>query len=169
MDEYYRGNEKRQLSQKESVTLKSVLGKLIQQEFGREGYLQYAEKLDKKESMDIFCDIYEKLRHESAEDLNHALKKLLDSVQASIRISRNFLYISLGFVVTVVALILLMPPAPVLYVLCALAGVSYLYKAVEFLCNRYCDRDVRMVLIYKIALFHLLEESGLQKEGHELQ
>ena len=39
--------------------VKSVLGKLIQQEFGRESYQLYAEKLERKESMDIFCDIYE--------------------------------------------------------------------------------------------------------------
>lgn len=148
--------------------MKSVLGKLIQQEFGKDGYARYTEKLNKKESMDIFCEIYEKLRHESSDDLNHALKKLLDSVQVSIRISRNFWYITLGFAVTAVTLLMLGLPAIVLYVAWSVAGVCYLYKAVEFFRNRFCDRDVRIVLIYKIALFHLLEESCLQKEGHEL-
>lgn len=148
--------------------MKSVLGKLIQQEFGKDGYTRYTEKLNKKESMDIFCEIYEKLRHESSDDLNHALKKLLDSVQVSIRISRNFWYITLGFVVTAATLLLLGLPTVVLYASWAVAGGCYLYKAVEFFRNRYCDRDVRIILIYKIALFHLLEESCLQKEGHEL-
>lgn len=148
--------------------MKSVLGKLIQQEFGKDGYARYTEKLNKKESMDIFCEIYEKLRHESSDDLNHALKKLLDSVQVSIRISRNFLYITLGFVVTAVTLLLLDLPTVVLYAAWGIAGGCYLYKAAEFFRNRYCDRDVRIVLIYKIALFHLLEESCLQKEEHGL-
>lgn len=148
--------------------MKSVLGKLIQQEFGREGYARYTEKLNNKQSMDIFCDIYEKLRHESSDDLNYALKKLLESVQISIRISRNFLYIALGFAVTLITLLLLELPAMVLVLTGGAAVISFGYKTIEFFRNRYCDRDIRIVLIYKIALFHLLEECCLQKEGHEL-
>ena len=128
--------------------VKSVLGKLIQREFGKERYACYADKLKRKQSMDVFCDIYEKLSHSSEEELDLALKGLLDTVQQSIGISRNFIYIVTGFAVT--------------------AGLIFLYKTCEFVKNRYCDRDIRIVLIYKIALFHLLEESCLQEEQHEL-
>lgn len=148
--------------------MKSVLGKLIQQEFGKECYARYTEKLNQKQSMDIFCDIYEKLRHESSENLNYALKKLLESVQISIRISRNFLYITLGFAVTLFTLIFLGLPTVVLVPAGGAAVLCFAYKTIEFFRNRYCDRDIRIVLIYKIALFHLLEECCLQKEGHEL-
>lgn len=148
--------------------MKSVLGKLIQQEFGRESYAAYTEKLDNRQSMDIFCDIYEKLRHESSDDLNYALKKLLQSVQISIRISRNFLYIVLGFAVTLATLLFLGLPPVIFAVAGGAAVICFGYKTVEFIRNRYCDRDIRIVLIYKIALFHLLEECCLQKQGHEL-
>ena len=47
--------------------VKSVLGKLIQREFGKERYACYADKLKRKQSMDVFCDIYEKLSHSSEE------------------------------------------------------------------------------------------------------
>ena len=90
--------------------MKSVLGKLIQREFGRDAYASYREKMNQKQSMDIFCDIYERLRHESSDDLNHALKNLLESVQISIRISRNFLYIVMGFAITFLTLLLLELP-----------------------------------------------------------
>ncbi|MCH5264911.1 MAG: hypothetical protein J1F02_03355 [Lachnospiraceae bacterium] len=145
--------------------MKSVLGKLIQQEFGRECYEIYAEKLEQKESMDIFCDIYEKLCSKSPAHLNLALKNLLDSVQVSIRISRNFLYITIGYLMALVVLFLLGTASVILYPAVAAVSVCYGYKWVEFMRNRYCDRDVRIVLIYKIALFHLLEENCLQKEG----
>ena len=49
--------------------VKSVLGKLIQREFGKERYACYADKLKRKQSMDVFCDIYEKLSHSSEEEL----------------------------------------------------------------------------------------------------
>lgn len=148
--------------------MKSVLGKLIQQEFGRESYAAYTEKLNNKQSMDIFCDIYERLRHESSDDLNYALKKLLESVQISIRISRNFLYIALGFAVTLVTLVFLGLPSVVFAFAGGAAILCFAYKTIEYVRNRYCDRDIRIVLIYKIALFHLLEECCLQNEGHEL-
>jgi hypothetical protein len=148
--------------------VKSVLGKLIQRRFGCERYTIYTEKLNKKESMDIFCDIYRNLCQQSQEDLNDALKELLGYVQMSIRISRNFLYITMGYMVAVAMLLLLELSWMILIPSLAVVSTCYLYKLVEFVRNRYCDRDVRIVLIYKIALFHLLEESCLQKEGHEL-
>lgn len=143
--------------------VQSVLGKLIQREFGRERYCLYSDKLSKKESMDIFCDIYEILRQQPAEDLNRSLKELLESVQTSIRISRNFFGISIG---TLAGVLLLLCFGLSTYVLCGalgLVGICYLYKLVEYMKNRYCDTDVKIVLIYKIALFHLLEENCLQK------
>lgn len=148
--------------------MKSVLGKLIQQKFGRERYVIYTQKLDTKESMDIFCDIYEELKDKSPDNLNQALKELLNSVQVSVRISKNFVYISLGYIVTMLALLLLDISWLIMYPAVILASLCYVYKFIEFIKNRYCDRDVRIVLIYKIALFHLLEETCLQNESSEV-
>jgi len=139
--------------------VKSVLGKFIQQKFGRERYTIYTKKLNQKESMDIFCDIYEKLRIQSTEELNQSLKELLGTVQTSIRISRNFLYISIGYVMALLLLIGFELNWYIFFPAVGLLSLSYLYKFAEFFKNRYCDKDVRIVLIYKIALFHLLEEN----------
>lgn len=148
--------------------MKSVLGKFIQREFGKERYCCYADKLRKKESMDIFCDIYEKLQHKDSEMLNEALRELLETIQTSIRISKNFLYITMGCVVAILTLLFLALPVKILFSSLIAVSICYLYKLVEFFSNRYCDKDVKIVLIYKIALFHLLEESCLQREGHEI-
>ena len=104
----------------------------------------------------------------SHRELDLALKGLLDTVQQSIGISRNFIYIVAGFAVTVLTLVFLQLPAVVFAITAVTAGLIFLYKTCEFVKNRYCDRDIRIVLIYKIALFHLLEESCLQEEQHEL-
>lgn len=148
--------------------MKSVLGKFIQKEFGRDSYVHYADKLDRKESMDVFCDIYGRLRQEDSDNLNESLRSLLDTIQISIRISKSFWYVTLGCLVTTVTLLLLSLPVVVLYASLMVTAVCYCYKAAEFVCNRYCDRDVKIVLIYKIALFHLLEENCLQKDEHEI-
>ncbi len=139
--------------------MRSVLGKLIQQEFGRERYQIYTKKLNNRESMDIFCDIYVSLLDKSQDCLNESLVKLLDSVQESIQISKNFVYISLGYLVTVLALFFSGAVFWILVPALTAASLCYGYKFIEFMKNRYCDRDVRIVLIYKIALFHRLEEN----------
>lgn len=124
--------------------VKSVLGKLIQREFGKERYACYADKLKRKQSMDVFCDIYEKLSHSSEEELDLALKGLLDTVQQSIGISRNFIYIVTGFAVTLLTLVFLQLPAVVFAITAVTAGLIFLYKTCEFVKNRYCDRDIRI-------------------------
>lgn len=139
--------------------LKSVLGKMIQHEFGKERYHFYTKKLSEKESMDIFCDIYASLQQCPEEKLNEQLKTLLDTVQTSIRISKNFIYIFMGYVVTVLTLIFSNMSWFVWIPAVSLTSICFLYKVAEYVRNRYCDNDVRIVLIYKIALFHLLENS----------
>lgn len=140
--------------------MNSVLGKLIQKEFGRNKYKIYCNKLDQKECMDIFCDIYMALNRSSEEHLSDRLLNLLRTVQLSVKISRVFYYITAGFVLAILALSLM--PA-VLEIKAAAAGILmavYLFKLTEYVTNRYCDRDVRLVLIYKTALFHVLSDEG---------
>lgn len=139
--------------------MKSVLGKLLQKEFGRERYRIYIEKLNSKQSMDIFCDIYGSLQEQPEEELNEALYNLLECIQNSIRISKNFLYISLGYIVTVGTLLFMQAAWFLTYPAVIIASLCFGYKFIEYMRNRYCDRDVKIVLIYKIALFHLLEQS----------
>lgn len=140
--------------------MNSVLGKLIQKEFGRNRYKIYCNKLDRKECMDIFCDIYLDLNRSSEEHLSDRLLDLLRTVQLSVKISQIFYYITAGFIIAILALSLMPALLEVKVVAMGVLMVMYLFKLTEYMANRYCDRDVRLVLIYKTALFHLLSEEG---------
>ena len=140
--------------------MNSVLGKLIQKEFGRNKYKIYCSKLDQKECMDIFCDIYLDLNLSSDEHLSDRLLNLLRTVQLSVKISQIFFYITAGVVFGILALSLMPALLEVKVAAMGVMMVVYLYKLSEYVANRYCDRDVRLVLIYKTALFHLLSEEG---------
>lgn len=140
--------------------MNSVLGKLIQKEFGRNKYKAYCSKLDQKECMDIFCDIYLELNRISEENLSNRLLNLLRTVQLSVKISQIFFAVTVSFA-AVVLILSFMP----LMLEVKVAGIGvltlvYFYKLAEYVRNRYCDRDVRLVLIYKTALFHLLSDEG---------
>lgn len=140
--------------------MNSVLGKLIQKEFGRSKYKLYCDKLDEKECMDIFCDIYFDLNRSSEEYLSDRLLNLLRTVQLSVKISQIFFYITAGFVAGVLILSLMPAMVEIKVAALGLLMVLYLFKLAEYVANRYCDRDVRLVLIYKTALFHLLSDEG---------
>ncbi len=106
--------------------------------------------------MDIFCDIYFVLIENSEEHLDRRLLNLLQTVRLSVTISRLFGVISAGFAAAILFLIC-MPLLPgIQFVALSILVLVYGYKTIEFLKNRYCDKDVRLVLIYKAALFHLL-------------
>lgn len=134
----------------------SVLGRLMQKEFGRKRYREYCAKLKEKECMDIFCDIYFVLIENKEEHLDRRLLNLLQTVRLSVTISRLFGVISAGFTAAVLFLICMPLLLEIKLVALSILVLVYGYKTIEFLKNRYCDKDVRLVLIYKAALFHLL-------------
>ena len=114
--------------------------------------------------MDIFCDIYGRLSLRSREDLNEALKNLLTSVQESNWISKNFIKVTLGVIAAVLVLLCSELSPVFLYGALTVIGAAYGFKIMEYIRNRFCEVDVKIVLIYKVVLFHLLEENGLQKD-----
>lgn len=138
----------------------SVLGKLIQKEFGREKYRIYRDKLDHEECLGVYSELYEDLEYVSDDGLDQRLKRLLYAVQLSVRISEIFPYITIAFVAALCILVTM----PVQDIFKWIGGVCvflmYIYKIVEYCVNRFCGRDVRIMLIYKTVLFRLLSEDG---------
>ncbi|MCM1246633.1 MAG: hypothetical protein NC293_13410 [Roseburia sp.] len=140
--------------------MKSVLGKLIQKEFGRNKYRIYCCKMDRRECMDVFCDIYHDLYCVSDDNLSDKLLNLLRTVQLSVKISQIFFYVTVGFAIAVLLLSLMPVIVEIKSIAIGVLVVMYFYKLAEYIRNRYCDRDVRIVLIYKTALFHVLSDEG---------
>lgn len=140
--------------------MNSVLGKLIQKEFGRNKYKAYRNKLERKECMDIFCDIYYNLNRISDDNLCVKLVNLLRTVQLSVKISQIFFYVTVGFTLAILILSLMPLIIEIKVIAIGALAAMYFYKLAEYVRNRYCDQDVRLVLIYKTALFHLLSDEG---------
>lgn len=137
----------------------SVLGKLICRELGKEKYNRYFQYLGGKQSTEVFCDIYLELCEKDPQILNEMLVRLLETVHLSVRISKRFIFAVLFYLVTITVMLLILPINFVFILASTAATMCLIYKAGEFLRNRYCDKDIRMVLIYKSVLFHLLQET----------
>ncbi len=136
----------------------SVLGKLICRELGREKYQVYFESLEERDTTEVFCDIYIELREKDDESLNQMLLRLLETVHDSVRINRRFFFILCIYIITMIMIFFLLPINVIMIMSMFMATSCLAYKVVEFYTNRYCDKDIRMVLIYKSVLFHLMQD-----------
>ena len=141
----------------------SVLGKLICKELGKDKYHTYITYLKEKQSMEVFCDIYSELRGRDENTQALMLLRLLETVQLSVRISRHFYFMVIFYVAVMATLFFLLPSNVILMISMLICTFCIIYKFVEFMINRYCDKDIRMILIYKSVLFHLLEDTKTKK------
>lgn len=141
---------------KGGVDLTSVLGKLICKEMGRKKYRSYVKSIKEKKSAEVFCDLYMELQTIDEQTKAEMLLRLLNTVHMSVWISKRFLVNLLFYLVIMVVIFLILPINFIMAGTMTMATLAIAYKLIEFLVNRYCDNDIRMILIYKSVLFHFL-------------
>ncbi|MBE5929374.1 MAG: hypothetical protein E7267_08480 [Lachnospiraceae bacterium] len=139
----------------------SVLGKLLCRELGEQKYNMYfryyslfADRCDGKHTELIFRDIYGQLADKDMYTLHKMLERLLETVTLSIKISKQYMWVWLCTIITIIILIL--APVSLLWTVCGiiLAVTGFGYKSVVFIVNRYCVVDADIILLYKTALYH---------------
>lgn len=146
----------------------NVLKKMLRQELGRAKYSEYAARIkknikeSKRDMTEIFNDIYQVLREKEIKELAQAQEHLNRSMFEVFKIGRNYLG---AFLIYLVAFVLLAEYAiQIVAVPCMilLSGL-FLMKTYEFLVNKFCYVDARMVLIFRAALEQAIVEQR-QKE-----
>ena len=147
--------------------MSSVFKKLISREFGETKYNKYffcyqklilnkrynSKNLQNKE---IYDDIYESLKDKDTESLKVMLERLLDAMYLALRISKNYIFTLIVYLLSAGFLIFqgLVPWILIVSLLCLSAG--FIYKTYEFIVNKYCYIDAHIVLVYKSVLDQLL-------------
>ena len=141
----------------------NVLKKMLQQELGKRKYSEYAAhirknlKESKRDTTEVFNDIYMTLREKEAEELAQAQHHLNNSMLMVFKIGKNYLG---AFLIYIVAFTLLaeytvqMVAVPAMLLL----SILFLVKTYEFVVNKFCYIDARMVLIFRAALERVLLE-----------
>ena len=158
----------------------SILGKLLCRELGEykyelyfSHYRRYIKELSVCDDRDIkneaaaprhneeiFIDIYEQLKLKDIYDLQQMLERLLSAIELSVRISRQYMFVWLATVVTLIILIV-SPVSALITVLGILMVVTcFGYKSMVYIVNRYCFIDANIILLYKTALFHSILTYG---------
>lgn len=153
----------------------SVLGKLLCRELGEQKYNMYfryyslfEDSSDSNHQNVIFRDIYSQLAGKDIYALQDMLERLLDAVSLSVRICRQYIWVWLATLLTII--FLLVSPVSLGFTAAGifLVVTGFGYKSMVFMVNRYCIVDAGIILLYKTALFHSIlthNEGRLKKIG----
>lgn len=141
----------------------NVLKGMLKQELGRKKYSEYAAyikknvKESKRDTTEIFNDIYVTLREKEAEELVLVQENLNRSMLEVFKIGKNYLG---AFLIYLVAFALLAEYTIQMVAVPAMMLLSFVFliKTYEFLVNKFCYVDARMVLIFRAALERVLIE-----------
>lgn len=141
----------------------NVFQKCLRRQMGNGKYGKYIELCRKdfsqnsvsKVAMDskpIFDDMYEEISKESSAGISERMKDLLDTLTTAFRITKQFVFV---FIVYLLGNLVLLALELNYYVTCVsilLMGICFLYKLIEFLSNKYCVMDAYLFMIYKSVL-----------------
>ncbi|WP_167958305.1 hypothetical protein [Anaerosporobacter faecicola] len=145
----------------------NVFKKLIRTEFGINKYNQYVGSYHKKmleknfdyrnlKNEEIYNDIYSSLKDKDLESLKKMFDRLTEAMLLVVKISRTYFSILLVYIFGAIFLITrdLVPWVTVVSIL--LMSGCFLYKTYEYVVNKFCYIDARIIIVYKSVLDQLL-------------
>lgn len=168
----------------------SEFKKLLSREFGADEYNAYFEYADRmfrreKERLEdtekmllgeetilktlVFRNMEEILNQKSKHQLNKCSERLLECMQLTMNINHRFLTVFFAYLGSALLLLSLSLHVMVSVSAMILLTGCFLYKAMEFVVNKYCYIDAYLILIYKNVLLKLLQNyTGGQKTDHSV-
>ncbi len=149
------------------LNMSSVFRKLICKELGENCYEQYFACYQKLitnknynhrmlNNVEIYDDIYDRLKDKDIETLIKMTKRLSESLHLVLRISKTFKFAIVVYLISMILLLLQGLPFFVGIICIGLITVAFLYKAYEYIVNKYCFIDAHIVIIYKSVLDQLI-------------
>jgi len=147
--------------------MSNVFRKLIRKELGEVNYHRYSSFIKKNidnrninerinDNQIIFNDMYEKLKYRDIKSLSKMYKRLNDTMLLAFRISKNFVFAFLVYLMASIYLILRAVNPELTTISLILVNISFMYKVYEFISNKFCYVDAQIILVYKAVLDRLI-------------
>ena len=142
--------------------MSNVFKKLISKELGEINYHRYFSFVKKNiesrttDSQIIYNDMYEKLKYRDLKSITKMHNRLNDTMLLAFRISRNFLFAFMFYLLATIYLIAreVRPELTILALI--LMNMAFVYKTYEFVANKFCYIDAQIVLVYKAVLDRII-------------
>lgn len=147
----------------------NVFKKLICKEFGDKDYYKYFFsyqdmlynddfEIDQVVKDEVYDDIYNKLKNLDSKTLIRKQNRLADTMMTAFSISSTFLIV-VAFYIATMWILLSQGLNPVVVKFSIIAvSTAFLYKAYEYVINKFCFVDAHIAIIYKTVLEKLIEE-----------
>lgn len=145
----------------------NVFKKLIRTEFGEKKYSQYVNSLHIKmmeknydyhnlQNEEIFNDIYDNLKDKDIEFLKVRFEHLTDAMLQVVRISKTYFTIFLVCIISMIFLLTIdLQPLITVGSIVLIIG-CLIYKTYEYIANKFCYIDARIIIVYKSVLDSLI-------------
>lgn len=149
--------------------MSNVFKNLIRKEFGDKNYYKYFFcyqnmlynddfEIDHVTKDEVYNDIYDKLKNLDAKTLVKKQNRLADTMMTAFSISSTFLIVVVFYVATLWILLSQgLNPMVVKFTIVVVSS-AFLYKAYEYIINKFCYVDAHIAIIYKTVLENLLEK-----------
>jgi hypothetical protein len=140
----------------------NVFKKLIRKELGEINYHRYSSFIKKNtdnrisDSQTIFNDMYEKLSSRDLKSISKMHNRLNDTMLLAFRISKNFLFAFLFYILASIYLIFRTMSPEFTAISLLLINLCFVYKTYEFISNKFCYIDAQIVLVYKAVLDRII-------------
>lgn len=151
--------------------MSNVFKKLISKELGEISYHRYFSYVKKNmeskvgNSQTIYNDMYEKLKYRDLRSITKMHSRLNDTMLLAFRISKNFFLTFIYYLSASIFLIAkeLQPELTIFALI--LISICFIYKAYEFISNKFCYIDAQIILVYKAVLDRIIlnERKGMQR------
>jgi len=140
----------------------NVFKKLIRKELGEVNYHRYSSYIKKNidnkmgDSQIIFNVMYEKLKYRDIKSISKMHRRLNDTMLLAFRISKNFIFAFLFYLLASIYLILRNMSPELTAISLILVNICFIYKIYEFISNKFCYIDAQIILVYKAVLDRII-------------
>lgn len=150
--------------------MSNVFKKLIRKELGEAEYRRYSSYVKKNmetkisNSKTIYDDMYEKLQSRDIKSIAKMHNRLNDTMLLAFRISKNF-FLAFLFYLSASVFLIAKDLQPLLTMVALISiSICFVYKAYEYITNKFCYIDAQIILVYKAVLDKIIlnERKGIR-------
>ncbi len=151
--------------------MSNVFKKLISKEMGEVNYHRYFSFVKKNletkmsDSQLIYNDMYEKLKYRDLKAITKMHNRLNDTMVLAFRISKNFFFAFVFYLAASIFIIARIHQPELVIIALVLMNLAFVYKAYEFIANKFCYIDAQIILVYKAVLDRIIlnEHKSMQE------
>jgi hypothetical protein len=100
--------------------------------------------------------MYEKLKNRDFKSIYKMHNRLNDTMLLAFRISKNFFFAFLFYLLATVYLLLRSMSPELTAISIILINICFVYKIYEFISNKFCYIDAQLILLYKAVLDRII-------------